>query len=176
MKIAPLIVAAGLALLAAPASAAGLTVELAASAANPKIPQMGDHLTFQSVITNTDPAPQDGVIAWISLLRVDKGQEQPMDLEDWSAHKAVVEKQLAPGGVVKTDWPMRLIQAGDYRVVVSTVSRAGTALTPSHFVDFTVKQKPVVESRRVLPVALGIPALLAGVMGFGWLNRRAKRI
>ena len=175
MKIAPLIVAAGLALLTGPASAAGLTVELAPSAVNPKIPQMGDHLAFQSVITNTDATSQDGVIAWISLLRVDKGQEQPMDLEDWSAHKAVVEKQLAPGGVVKTDWPMRLIQAGDYRVVVSTVSRNGTALTPSRFVDFTVKQKPVVESRRVLPVALGIPALLLGAMGFSWLRGRSRR-
>jgi hypothetical protein len=57
---------------------------------------------------------------------------------------------------------MRLIQAGTYRVVVSAVSRDGTALMASPFADFVVQQKAVVESRRVLPVAFGIP-LLVGI-------------
>lgn len=174
MKRAALILAASLLLAASPASAAGLSVDLAASAGNPRIPQMGDHLTFQSVITNTDSTPHAGVVAWLSLLQVDKGQEQPVDLEDWSAHKAVTEAQIAPGAAVRTDWPMRLIQAGHYRVVVSAVSRDRPALTPSRFVPFTVKAKPVVESRRVLPIAFGIPAVLAGLMGFAWLRQRRR--
>lgn len=174
MKIAQFIILACLAFAASPASAGGLAVELAASASNPKALQMGDHMVFQSTITNADAAAQNGVVAWISLLRVDKGNEQPMDLEDWSANKAITEKLLAPSASLKTDWPMRLIQAGDYRVVVSAVSREGNSLTPSRFVDFTVQQKPVVESRRVLPVALGIPTLVAALMSLTWLKRRSK--
>ncbi len=71
----------------------------------------------------TAATPVDGLIAWISLVQIDKGKEQPVDLEDWSAHKAVTAASLAPGQSLETDWPMRLIQAGTYRVVVSAVSR-----------------------------------------------------
>lgn len=142
--------------------AAGLSVALAPVATNPATPRMGDRLAFTSSIHNASAAPVEGLIAWLSLVQVDKGHEQPVDLEDWSAHKAITVGALAPGATVTTQWPMRLIQAGHYRVVVSAVSRAGVALTPSRFVDFTVASKPVVESGRVLPVALGVPALLVG--------------
>lgn len=147
---------------------AGLTVALAAVATNPPAPRMGDRLAFVSSIRNGGDTAIEGVIAWLSLVQVDRGHEQPVDLEDWSAHKAIALASLAPGAAVTTHWPMRLIQAGRYRVVVSAVSRSGAALTPSRFVDFTVAAKPVVESGRVLPVALGVPGLLAG----GLLLRR----
>lgn len=175
MKRSALILALLLTLGAAPASAAGLAVSLSAGGANPAHPQMGDHLTFHSTITNTDAAAHDGVIAWLSLIEVDRGQEQPVDLEDWSAHKVITQDTLLPGASITTDWPMRLIKAGHYRVVVSTISRNGAALTPSPFVDFTVKAKPVVESARVLPVAFGIPGLLAAFMLFGQIRHRKRR-
>ena len=150
--------------------AASLTVEFAPVATNPTTPRMGDRLAFSSSIRNTGATPVEGLIAWLSLVQVDRGHEQPVDLEDWSAHKAIAVASLAPGAAVTTNWPMRLIQSGQYRVVVSAVSRAGAALTPSRFVDFTVAPKPVVESGRVLPVALGVPALLVG----GLLLRRRR--
>jgi hypothetical protein len=108
----------------------------------------------------------------LSLVQVDQGHEQPVDLEDWSAHKAIAVASLAPGAEITTAWPMRLIQSGQYRVVVSAVSRSGTALTPSRFVDFNVAPKPVVESARVLPVALGVPGLL--VVGLLVRKRRSR--
>ena len=144
--------------------AGAVAIELAPSPGNPASPQMGDQLSFHSTIRNQGPAPVDGLIAWLSLVRIDKGNEQPVDLEDWSAHKAITATALAPGGTLETDWPMRLIQDGTYRVVVSVVSRDGAGLTPSPFADFSVRRKPIVESRRVLPIALGLPLLLTGTM------------
>lgn len=131
---------------------------------------MGDHLSFHSVIGNEGDTPINALVAWISLVQIDKGKEQPVDLEDWSAHKAVTTTSVPPHGTIQSDWPMRLIQAGHYRVVVSAVSRDGTRLVASPFVDFTVRQKPVVESQRVLPVALGIPMLIG--VGMLWRRRR----
>ena len=155
---------------AGPAQAADLSVSLTAAAGNPLSPRMGDRLHFHSVIRNQGQQPLEGLIAWLSLVQIDKGKEQPMDLEDWSAHKAVTAASLAPDASVEADWPMRLIQAGHYRVVISVVSRSAQHLTASPFVDFQVRPKPVVESRRVLPVALGIPALIVAVML--WRRRR----
>lgn len=31
-------------------------------------------------------------MAWISLVEIDPGNEQPVDLEDWSAHKGIAQK------------------------------------------------------------------------------------
>ncbi|HVI88618.1 MAG TPA: hypothetical protein VM659_09960, partial [Dongiaceae bacterium] len=91
-----------------------------------------------------------------------------IDLEDWSAHKAVTVATLAPGQMFQADWPMRLIQAGNYRIVVSAMSQEGSGLAASPFIDFAVREKPVVESTRVLPVALGIPALLVVLLLWRW--------
>ncbi|HYZ62131.1 MAG TPA: hypothetical protein VE650_06710 [Acetobacteraceae bacterium] len=165
MRQALVLVAALLAPLAARAAApARLSVTLSPARDNKASPQMGDHLTFHSVIRNDDTVPIDGVIAWISLVQTDPGKEQPVDLEDWSAHKAVTAAGLAPGQAIETDWPMRLIQSGQYRVVVSAASRTATTLAASPFADFTVRSKPVVESERVLPIALGMPLLLGGLL------------
>lgn len=149
-----------------------LHVELVPAPGNPAQPRMGDRMLFHSTIRNTGAAPVEGVVAWLGLVQVDPGQEQPVDLEDWSAHKAVAAGRLAPGQAVETDWPMRLIQAGHYRVVVSAASRDGGPLAPSPFVELAVRQKAVVDSVRVLPVTLGMPALLLGAL---LLRRRAGR-
>lgn len=154
-----------------PAEANELTIAMTPSADNPPNPQMGDRLSFQTQIRNDGSAPVDGVKAWLSLVRVDPGQEHPVSLEDWSAEKAVTADRIAPGDTVRTDWPMRLIQDGQYRVVVSAASRQGGDLATSPFADFAVRAKPVVESRRVLPVALGLPFLL--VLTFLVRRRRA---
>lgn len=170
MKFAVILLAMGIAFAASAATAESLSVDLRPDGVNPAAPQMGDNLSFHTAIRNDGSTPVDGLIAWISLVQIDKGKEQPVDLEDWSAHKAVTATSLAPGQTLETDWPMRLIQAGKYRVVVSAVSRDGASLVASPFADFIVRQKPVVESRRVLPVALGLPLLIAGAML--WRRRR----
>ncbi|MGL5445915.1 MAG: hypothetical protein ACRDBL_01235 [Rhabdaerophilum sp.] len=156
--------------LPAVAEPSALSIAIAPSAANAASPQMGDRLAFETVIRNTGDQSIDGLIAWISLVQIDPGKEQPIDLEDWSAHKAISRASLKPGETISTQWPMRLIQSGHYRVVVSAVSREGASLTPSPFVDFVVRAKPVVESARVLPVALGLP-LLIGLSFIGWRRR-----
>lgn len=156
--------------LPAAAETSTISIVISPATANVASPQMGDRLAFNTVIRNTGDKSIDGLIAWISLVQIDQGKEQPIDLEDWSAHKAISRASLKPGETIRTQWPMRLIQSGHYRVVISAVSREGSSLTPSPFADFVVRSKPVVESSRVLPVALGLP-LLIGMSFIGWRRR-----
>jgi hypothetical protein len=125
-----LFAAACLVTLATAASAQTLAVDLTPDRRNPTSPEMGDNLAFHTVIRNTDAQAANGVIAWISLVQTDRGKEQPIDLEDWSAHKAVTATALAPGQTLATDWPMRLIQAGNYRVVVSAATMLASPPAP----------------------------------------------
>ena len=154
-------------------AADSLSISLAPDQANPSSPQMGDWLKFHSVIGNSGAQASHGVVAWISLVQVDPGHEQPVDLEDWSAHKAVTEAILQPGQQANVEWPMRLIQAGSYRVVISAVDRETGHVMTSPFVDFQVRRKPVVESGRILPVAFGVPALVLGMMA--WRRHRRRK-
>ncbi len=155
-------------------SAANLQLQLESDRANPGQPTMGNWMHFNSVINNTGQQPIEGLVAWISLVEVTPGKEQPMDLEDWSAHKAVTGTTLQPGAILQTQWPMRLIQSGDYRVVISATDRNNKTVFTSPTIQFHVAQKPVVESTRILPVALGIPLLIGGLLGVQKYRHRHK--
>ena len=168
MKLAPWFLAATLALTAASVEAGTLSVDLRAAPGNGATPQMGDRLSFRSALRNQGPTPVNGVIVWISLIRIDPGNEQPVDLEDWSAQKAVTVPSLAAGETIGAEWPMRLIQAGTYRLMVAAGSRDGGTMAFGPFAEFTVREKPVVESGRVLPVALGFPLLIGAAMLWRW--------
>jgi hypothetical protein len=153
---------------------APLEVTLAPDPQNPPSPQMGDRVKFLSTIENKGTTPALGVVAWISLVQVDPGREQPMDLEDWSAHKAVTQAEIAPGQRVEVEWPMRLIQAGSYRVLIIAVERNAPRAVTSPFVDVQIRSKPVVQSQRILPVALGVPLLLAVLLLLSLARRRRR--
>ena len=159
-------------LVATAAQAADIQIDLQPVQTNPASPRMGDWMHFRSAIHNGGTKPIDGLVAWISLIEVTAGHEQPMDLEDWSAHKAISGATLAPNGELTTDWPMRLIQAGDYRVVISVTNRAEKTVYTSPTLQFHIAAKPVVESSRILPVAFGVPLVIAGLMGYGSWRRR----
>lgn len=148
------------------ALATPLEISLQSAPDNPAHPMMGDKMHFRSVISNTGTETIEGLVGWISLVEVDPGHEQPMDLEDWSAHKAITGAKLEPGAKLKTDWPMRLIQHGDYRVVISVTDRNRNRVHTSRMLQFHVSRKPVVESSRILPVAFGVPFLIGSLMGF----------
>ena len=155
------------------AFAGDLQVSLAPEAGNPVAPVMGDWVHFRTEITNTGLKSAEGLVAWISLVEVTPGREQPMDLEDWSAHKAVSASTLDPGGKIVTTWPLRLIQSGDYRVVISVTDRNDQTVITSPALGFHVRQKPVLESAKILPVALGIPFLIgAAMLGLRLRSRR----
>lgn len=65
--------------IAGPAAAvSSLQVELAAAPANPALPQMGDRLSYRTSIRNVGTAPVAGIVAWLGLVQVDQGKEQPV--------------------------------------------------------------------------------------------------
>jgi len=173
-----LLVMVTMVLLAAASSAAEtpLILDLRPDDNNPSAPVMGDHLRFWSTIMNTGADPIEGLVAWISLVEIDPGNEQPVDLEDWSAHKVVTGAALEPGQSLRTDWPMRLIKGGDYRVVVSVTDRGSHKVFTSPTIQFNVRQKPVLQAGRVLPAAAGVPLLIIGLMVFNKTRQRRKKV
>jgi hypothetical protein len=162
------------------ARAEPLKVELIPSPSNSATPRTGDALAFRAVIRNDGRMPISGVIAWISLLEVDPGKEQPVDLEDWSAQKAATLPGIAPGQTAETEWHLRLIQSGSYRISViaaATGEAADRNSSPaaSPFAAFTVASKPVVDTGRVLPIASGVPLAMGAMLVWRGARGRWRR-
>jgi hypothetical protein len=171
------LLAAGLS--AGAARAEPLKVELIPSPSNPTAPHMGDALAFRAVIRNDGRRPISGVIAWISLLEVDPGREQPIDLEDWSAQKAATLPGIAPGQTAETEWRLRLVQSGSYRISVIALATGdvvdrNSSPVMSPFAAFTVVSRPVVEMGRVLPIASGVPLVIGAMLLWRVARGRAR--
>jgi hypothetical protein len=68
-----------------------------------------------------------------------------------------------------------ILKGGDYRVVVSATDRGGRQVYTSPTVQFHVRQKPVLQAGRVLPVAAAIPLLFIGLIVFNKTRQRLRR-
>ncbi len=93
------------------------------------------------------------------------GDEHPVDLEDWSAQKAVRIDRLNPGATDFRNWSMRLIGAGKYGVALTVVDPRKPRPIVSDLVPFVIQPKTTLVAGRVLPVAIGEPLFIILLWG-----------
>jgi hypothetical protein len=135
--------------------------------------KMGDTPNFLGAVTNLGSQPAQGLVVYLSLVSLTPGQEHPVDLEDWSAQKAVRIDRLNPGATDYRQWGMRLIAAGKYGVALTVVDPRESRPIVSDLVTFEVRPKPTLIAGRVLPVAVGVPPFILGLWG-GLLVYRSR--
>jgi hypothetical protein len=141
-----------------------------------KILKMGDTPSFRGTVTNLGKLPVHGLVVYLSLVSLLTGEEQPVDLEDWSAQKAYRIDRLDPGKAVSQNWGMRLIQAGSFGVALTVIDPKENRPVISELIPFTVIPKPTISSTRILPVAIGEPLIfLALLAAYSFSNYRSKR-
>jgi len=136
---------------------------------------MGDTPTFNGTVTNRGDWNLKGLIVYLSLVSLKPGEERPVDLEDWSAQKAVRIDELRPGQDNTQEWPMRLIQAGRYGVALTVVDPNESQPIISDLLTFDIASKPTMSSSRIVPVAFGEPAFLVLLVGLYWFRCRFRR-
>jgi hypothetical protein len=133
---------------------------------------MGDKIIYTGTITNNSDKTVTDIIAYISLANVTKGQESPMDLEDWSANKAIKVDAIPPHGTYEGKWPMRLIDSGSYVAYVMVVDKNDDIPMSSSMSRLEIKRVLRLNPNNVLPVALGEPILIGIVFLFISFKRR----
>jgi hypothetical protein len=121
---------------------------------------MGDRITYTGTITNNSDKPVENIIAYISLANVTPGREAPLDLEDWSANKAIRIAAIPPHGSYKGQWPMNLIDSGSYVAYITVVDKSGTSPLISSMSRLEIKRILRLNPHNILPVAFGEPAVL----------------
>lgn len=134
--------------------------------------KMGDVPFFTGKVTNNSSKTLHSLIVYLSLVSLQLGQEHPVDLEDWSARKAIRLERLAPGETDIQKWKMRLIKSGPFGAALTIIDPQFDQPGISPLTVFNIAPKPTVVAGRILPVAIGVPLLLAGMFIFVYRMRR----
>jgi hypothetical protein len=176
MRARTLLVAAAAAALAlaSPALAAdGVTVSVDRTAVKAAL---GHAFVVRSTIANHGATPATGLIAHLNVLSL-RGDVY-VDPEDWSSSRTRYLVPIPAGGSTTLTWKLDAVSPGHLGVYIAALSRAGTtAPTVSRTVSVTVADRRTLNAGGILPLALGIPALLALVTLFLRLGRtRARRL
>jgi hypothetical protein len=158
---------------AAPASAANtpLAISLDRTAAST---QLGKTFGFGSTIANRSGSRLSGLVAHLDVVSLTRGVY--VDPEDWSDERTRYLPPLAPGSSTKVDWKVKAVNGGNfavYVVVVPTPVTAPPGPTISTGLQAHVTERRTLNSGGVLPLALGVPALI-GVVTLGVRRRRRR--
>jgi hypothetical protein len=135
----------------------------------------GQYVKLPARITNTSKTPLKGIVAYVTLVETTEGQKAPVDLEDWSAHRALTIGSLAPGQYRDVSWSLRLIKGGDYVLYAIAIERDSSRAAVGPEVPLTVTAHKNLNPGGVLSVALGVP-IIAGVALFGPVFVRRRNL
>jgi hypothetical protein len=125
---------------------------------------VGQYVNLPATITNTSDKPVDNVVAYVTLVETTSGQQAPVDLEDWSAHRAVTVDSLAPGETKNASWDLRLIKGGEYVVYAAAIAQGSSQPAMGPEVPLSVTAQKNLNPGGVLPVALGVPVLVGAAL------------
>ena len=149
------------------AEAGAATVELDRTQVSTRI---GRDFTFASTIRNPGPSSLSGLIAHLNVLSSDPGTY--VDPEDWSAHRTRYLPTLPPRGSTRITWKVRAVNTGSLTIYVAVLPRHGPgSIDVSPPLRLEVKEHRTLNSAGVVPLVLGLPALLAA----GALGTRGRR-
>jgi len=122
----------------------------------------GDYVSVEAQITNLSDRPINDIATYLSL--VDMGNKLPVDLEDWSAERGLYVGTIDSGQTFPLNWKIHFVKPGDYSLMVVAIASGDQVPQVSGITRFNVQPKRNLNPGQILPVALGMPVLLALVL------------
>jgi hypothetical protein len=158
--------AAGLAGTAATAAPSSSSVSVSLSRTSTSV-KIGNSFGFTSTIANRGTSTISGLVAHLNVLSFTHGVY--VDPEDWSSNRTRYLEPLPPGQSTTVDWSVKAVNGGEFGIYVTALGTPAAATTPTEPTVSPALVAHVAEQRNVnpqgvLPLALGVPAVLAAAM------------
>ncbi|MGH2978677.1 MAG: hypothetical protein ACRDLQ_03450 [Solirubrobacterales bacterium] len=138
--------------------------------------QLGESFGFRSRVTNSGAQPLSGLVAHLNVVGLDT--DIYVDPEDWSEERTKSVAALGPGESTDVTWDVTAVTGGEAAIYVVVLpgdspatAREGLAISPA--MDVRVAEAKNLNSGGVLPLALGVPALL-GLATIAVRRRRGR--
>lgn len=126
---------------------------------------LGKKFVFRSTVRNDGSAPVAGLIAHLNVLSLRPGTY--VDPEDWSSNRTRYLPTIPPGGTVVTTWQLQAVNDGRFGLYVAVLPDSGEAApSTTKTIRLAVTSRRTLNPSGMVPVALGIPALL-GLLAVG---------
>jgi hypothetical protein len=123
--------------------------------------KLGHTFVIHSTITNDGTTPARRLVAHLNVLSLGPGLY--VDPEDWSSHRTRYLAPIPAGGSTTLRWKLAAVNAGALGVYIAVLPRDGRAVAPNTgpLVHVTIADRRTFNAGGIIPLALGIPALLA---------------
>lgn len=148
-------------------AASAITVELNRDAANAG---PGEIVRFESTVRNAGDQAFSGLVAHLSILTSDP--DVYVDPEDWSSRRTQFIDDLAAGEETQLRWEVRAVTAGPLLLYVGVSQPATDEVAASGLLRMTVGGQREVNAANVLPLVLGMPAVVLVLLGLVGIRRR----
>ena len=121
--------------------------------------EIGGKFTFTSTVVNRGTTPAEGLIAHLNILSLRPGVY--VDPEDWASQRTRYLRPIPPGGALPVTWHVQAVNVGSFGVYVAVLSE-GSASPPATgpTLELTVAERETLGSGGILPLVVGVPALL----------------
>jgi hypothetical protein len=135
---------------------------------------LGHKFFVRSRIANNGGSAVSGLIAHLNVLSL--RPDVYLDPEDWSSHRTRYLPAIPAGGSVTIPWTMQAVNAGSIGVFIAVLPQNGEPRPPATgpTVHVSIARRKTLNSGGILPLALGIPALLAALSIGLRVRRRAS--
>ena len=127
--------------------------------------QLGHKVSFRTTIENHASTSTGPLITHLNVLSLRSGVE--IDPEDWSTHRTRYLEPIPAGGSRTITYPVHAINTGRIALYVAVLPQVRPAQPPTTgpTVQLVVAKRDTLNAGGILPLALGIPALLALMAG-----------
>lgn len=136
--------------------------------------KLGQRFVFRTTIGNDASTATGSLIAHLNVLSLRNGVE--VDPEDWSTHRTRYLGTIPAGASRTITWKIHAINSGRLALYVAVLPQAGVNRPPTtgQTVQLVVAERETLNSGGILPLALGIPALLGLLAGGVRVTRRRR--
>ena len=138
---------------------------------------LGDTFHFSSTLTNTGARATPDLVAHLNIVGLDPGIY--VDPEDWSSRRTLYLRPLGRGHSATLRWSVKAVTGGSLAVYVVVLERrpdGGVAPAPiaaARPVAVHVTERRTLDSGGILPLVLGVPAIIGAIgIASGRMRRR----
>jgi hypothetical protein len=135
---------------------------------------IGQRFTFTSTIRNGGTEVLQQPVAHLNVLGLDP--DVYVDPEDWSSQRTVYLGAIAPGGTATVSWNVQAVTSGRVMLYVAVVRQhQGDQVAVSPALRAQVTARRTINAGGVLPVAITVPVVMAGLLAATRVRQRRRR-
>lgn len=123
---------------------------------------LGETIDLEITVTNTGTATATDVVVHIDI--TDPSDSTSVDPEDWTPTLSRTVASIPAGEQAVLNWSMQPISPGDFAVYSVLLQQGVDQLAGSNVAVVTVDDQRTLNPNGILPVAIGAPILVGGLL------------